>query len=81
MVNVLLTTTVEIPLRMQRSVHTILDAIAEKLKRQSKDDFDRRHFEAWLIVRAVPGACAILSFRDLEEMVRERVFAVDQSTH
>ncbi|MBP2449646.1 hypothetical protein JOH51_007154 [Rhizobium leguminosarum] len=31
----------------------ILNAIAEKLKRQSKDDFKGRHFEAWLIVQAV----------------------------
>ena len=30
-----------------------LNAIAEKLKRQSKDDFKGRHFEAWLIVQAV----------------------------
>ena len=30
----------------------ILNAVAEKLKRQSKDDFKGRHFEAWLI-----GAC------------------------
>ncbi|MHC2569806.1 hypothetical protein ACVMH6_002134 [Rhizobium leguminosarum] len=26
----------------------ILNAIAEKLKRQSKDDFKGRHFETWL---------------------------------
>ncbi len=31
----------------------ILSSIAEKLKRQSKDDFKGRHFEAWLIVQAV----------------------------
>lgn len=31
----------------------ILNTIAEKLKRQSKDDFKGRHFEAWLIVQAV----------------------------
>ena len=31
----------------------ILNAITEKLKRQSKDDFKGRHFEAWLIVQAV----------------------------
>lgn len=31
----------------------ILNAITEKLKRQSKDDFKGRHFEAWLIVEAV----------------------------
>jgi len=29
----------------------ILNAIAEKLKRQSKDDFKGRHFEAWLSCR------------------------------
>lgn len=34
----------------------ILNTIAEKLKRQSKDDFKGRHFEAWLIVQAV-GRC------------------------
>ncbi len=38
-----------------------LNAIAEKLKRQSKDDFKGRHFEAWLIVgtdgtKMVPSA-------------------------
>ena len=31
----------------------ILNAIAEKLKRHSKDDFKGRHFEARLIVQAV----------------------------
>ncbi|MBB4346256.1 hypothetical protein GGE56_007739 [Rhizobium leguminosarum] len=31
----------------------ILNAIAEKLKRQSKDDFKGRQFEAWLIIQAV----------------------------
>lgn len=31
----------------------ILNAIAEKLKRQSKDDFKGRHFKAWLIIQAV----------------------------
>ena len=31
----------------------ILNAIVEKLKRQSKDDFKGRHFEAWLIIQAV----------------------------
>lgn len=29
----------------------ILNAITEKLKRQSKDDFKGRHSEAWLIVQ------------------------------
>lgn len=31
----------------------ILNIIAEKLKRRSKDDFKGQHFEAWLIVQAV----------------------------
>ena len=31
----------------------VLNAIAERLQRWSKDDFKRRHFEAWLIVQAV----------------------------
>jgi len=31
----------------------ILSAIAERLKRRSKDDFKSRHFEAPLIVQAV----------------------------
>ena len=31
----------------------ILSAIAEKLKRRSKDDFKGRHFEASLILQAV----------------------------
>jgi hypothetical protein len=44
-------------LRPMWSVTTILNATAEKLKRQSKDDFKGRHFEAWLIVQAV--GCAI----------------------
>ncbi|MBP2450022.1 hypothetical protein JOH51_007530 [Rhizobium leguminosarum] len=51
----------------------ILNAIAEKLKRQSKDDFKGRHFEAWLIVQAVSWYLRYpLSYRDLEEMFRER---------
>jgi hypothetical protein len=31
----------------------ILNAMVEKLKRQSKDDFKGRQFEAWLIIQAV----------------------------
>ncbi|NEJ26311.1 IS6 family transposase, partial [Rhizobium leguminosarum] len=47
----------------------ILNAIAEKLKRQSKDDFKGRHFEAWLIVQAVAWYLRYpLSYRDIEEM-------------
>ena len=41
------------PLLILRSEPMILNTIAEKLKRQSKDDFKGRHFEAWLIVQAV----------------------------
>ncbi|MEY9381409.1 hypothetical protein ABIA10_007342 [Rhizobium leguminosarum] len=59
----------------------ILNAIAEKLKRQSKDDFKGRHFEAWLIVQAVAWYLGYpLSYRDLKEMFRERGFEVDHST-
>ena len=31
----------------------MLNAITKKLKRQSKNDFKGRQFEAWLIVQAV----------------------------
>ncbi|MFW8589085.1 hypothetical protein ACOJBM_42655 [Rhizobium beringeri] len=49
----------------------ILNAIAEKLKRQSKDDFKGRHFEAWLIVQAVAWYLRYpLSYRDIEGDVR-----------
>lgn len=37
------------------SVLVILKAIAEKLSRQSKDDFKGRHFEPWLIMQAERG--------------------------
>ena len=59
----------------------ILNAIAEKLKRQSKDDFKRRQFEAWLIIQAVSWYLRYpLSYRDLEEMFKERGFDVDHSS-
>lgn len=59
----------------------ILNAIAEKLKRQSKDDFNGRHFEAWLIVQAFAWYLRYpLSYRHLEEMFRDRSFEVDHST-
>ena len=59
----------------------ILNTIAEKLKRASKDDFKGRQFEAWLIVQAVTWYLRYpLSYRDLEEMFAERGFAVDHST-
>ena len=58
-----------------------LNAIAEKLKRQSKDDFKGRHFEAWHIVQGVTWYLRYpLSYRDLGEMFQERGFEVDHST-
>ncbi len=51
----------------------VLNAIAEKLKRQSKDGFKGRHFEAWLLRYPI-------SYRDLEEMFPQRDFEVDRST-
>lgn len=69
LVNGLLTTAGEIPLPKWWSVVMILNAVAEKLKRQSKNDFKGRHFEAWLIVQAVTWYLRYpLSYRDLEEM-------------
>src|SRR5881275_1163383 len=59
----------------------ILSAIAEKLKRRSKDDFKGRHFEAALIVQAVSWYLRYpLSYRDIEEMFLERGLAVDHAT-
>src|SRR4051812_3056592 len=59
----------------------ILSAIAEKLKRRSKDDFKGRHFEASLIVQAVSWYLRYpLSYRDIEEMFLERGLAVDHAT-
>lgn len=56
----------------------ILNATSEKLKRQSTDDFKGRHFQAWLIVQAMTWYLRYpLSYRDLEEMFRERGFEVD----
>ena len=37
----------------------ILNAIAEKLNRQSRDDFKGRHFEAWLVMQAVTKVPAL----------------------
>ena len=51
----------------------ILNAIAEKLKRQSKGDFKGRQFEAGLIIQAVSWYLRYpLSYRDLEDMFKER---------
>ena len=59
----------------------ILNAIAERLKRKSRDDFKGRQFEAWLIIQAVSWYLRYpLSYRDLEEMFLERGFEVDHST-
>src|SRR3954468_24951435 len=59
----------------------ILSAIAEKLKSGSKDDFKGRHFEAPLILQAVCWYLRYpLSYRDIEELFRERGLAVDHAT-
>jgi len=59
----------------------ILSATAEKLKRRSRDDFKGRHFEASLILQAVCWYLRYpLSYRDIEEMFRERGLEVDHST-
>src|SRR3954469_942299 len=59
----------------------ILSAIAERLKRRPKDDFKGRHFEAALILQAVSWYLRYpLSYRDIEELFRERGLAVDHST-
>src|SRR3954454_11332344 len=62
-------------------VAMILSAIAEKLKRRSKDDFKGRHFEAALILQAVSWYLRYpLSYRDIEELFLERGLEVDHST-
>src|SRR6187397_311682 len=59
----------------------IPSAIAERVKRRSKDDFRGRHFEAPLILQAVSWYLRYsLSYRDIEELFRERGLAVDHST-
>ena len=59
----------------------ILSAIAERLKRRSKDDFKGRHFQASLILQAVCWYLRYpLSCRDIEELFRERGLTVDHST-
>src|SRR3954464_6860663 len=59
----------------------ILSAIAEKLKCRSKDDFKGRHFEASLILQAVAWYLRYpLSYRDIEELFRERGLGGDPST-
>lgn len=59
----------------------LLNAIVEKLKHHSKNDFKGRQFEACLILQAVSWYLRYpLSYRDLEEMFLERGFEVDHST-
>jgi transposase, IS6 family len=59
----------------------ILNALVEKLKRRSKDDFKGRPYEATLILQAVSWYRRYrLSYREIEELFRERGFAVDHST-
>src|SRR3954466_7499474 len=59
----------------------ILNALVEKLKRRSKDDFKGRHFEAPLILQAVSWYLRYpLSYRDIEELFRERGLEVDHAT-
>jgi IS6 family transposase len=59
----------------------ILSAIAEKLKRRSKDDSRSRHFEALLILQTVSWYLRYpLSYRDIEELFRERGLPVDHAT-
>jgi IS6 family transposase len=59
----------------------ILNALVERLKRRSKHDFKGRHFEAALILQAVSWYLRYpLSYRDIEELFRERGLEVDHST-
>jgi transposase-like protein len=59
----------------------ILNALVERLKRRSKDDFRGRHYEASLILQAVSWYLRYpLSYRDIEEMLLERGLEVDHST-
>ena len=59
----------------------ILNALVEKLKRRSKDDFQGRHCEAALILQAVSWYLRYpLSYRDIEGLFLERGLEVDHST-
>src|SRR3954467_9200528 len=59
----------------------ILNALVEKLKRRSKDDFKGRHFEAMLILQVVSWYLRYpLSYRDIEELFLERGLEVDHAT-
>ena len=59
----------------------ILSAIAERLKRRSKDYFKGRHFQASLILQAVSWYLRYpLSYRDIEKLFLERGLEVEHST-
>ncbi len=59
----------------------ILNALVERLKRRSKQDFKGRHYEATLILQAVSWYLRYpLSYRDIEELFLERGLEVDHST-
>ncbi len=59
----------------------ILNALVERLRRRSKDDFKGRHFEATLILQAVSWYLRYpLSCRDIKELFLERGLIVDHST-
>src|SRR3954471_22533777 len=59
----------------------LLNALVEKLKRRSKDDFKGRHYEATLILQAVSWYLRYpLSYRDIEELFREPGLEVDHIT-
>jgi len=56
----------------------ILSAIVEKLKRQSKDDFKGRQFEAWLIIHlsATKGRSAALLLQEPVQMLESRLESI-----
>ena len=59
----------------------LLNALVERLKRRSKSDFRGRHDEATLILQAVSWSLRYpLSYRDIEELFRERGLEVDHVT-
>jgi transposase-like protein len=59
----------------------ILNALVERLQRRSKHGFKGCHFVATLILQAVSWYLRYpLSYRDIEELFRERGLAVDHST-
>jgi hypothetical protein len=56
----------------------ILNALVERLKGQSKNDFKGRHYETMLILQAVSWYRRYpLGYRDIEELFLERGLDVD----